>query len=413
MDRIILHCDLNAFYASVECLYRPDVAHLPVAVGGDEQMRHGIVLAKNEKAKAFGIATGEPLWKAREKCPGLVILPPHSRRYLHFSKLARNIYQRYTNRIEPFGIDEAWLDITERGMDITAGRRIADDIRETVQRELGVTVSVGVSFNKVFAKLGSDLKKPNGTTVIARPDVSKLVWPLPGERLLFVGRSAKNTLHKVGLFTIRDIAHASPRVLKGCLGKVGENLWRYANGLDDSPVAMVDETDPIKGLGNSITTARNLTRQEEIRFVFAYLAQSVSKRLRKQGLVGSTLQIYVRFSDLSHLEHQGQLPAPTQLEDDLIRETWRLFQGVRVQKPIRALGIRLTQLQSAEEAAQLSLLWNEKKRRQRAQLEQCLDQIHRRFGPESVRKAPGLDENLLSLVRSTGIASLPGRPHAF
>ncbi len=193
MERTILHSDLNAFYASVECFCNPKIRHLPVAVGGDAEARHGIVLAKNNLAKSFGIITGETIWNAKQKCNDLVVVPANFERYLKFSRLVREIYAEYTDQMEAFGIDESWLDVTGSLYLFGSGKRIADEIRHRVYMELGLTVSIGVSFNKIFAKLGSDIKKPNATTVITRDNYRAVVWGLPASDLLYVGRSTKGS----------------------------------------------------------------------------------------------------------------------------------------------------------------------------------------------------------------------------
>ena len=236
MDRVILHCDMNSFYASVECLYNPSIRNKPVAVGGSVEKRNGIILAKNDVAKRFGVKTGDALWQARQKCPNLVIVPPDFKKYIKLSRLAVEIYNSYTNLVEGFGLDECWLDVTGSTHLFGSGEEIAEAIRQRVKTELGITCSIGVSFNKIFAKLGSDMKKPDAITVITKDNYKSTVWPLPVEDLLFVGRATKQKLNRYGIKTIGDLACSNLSFLETLLGKWGSYLWGYANGLDASTV---------------------------------------------------------------------------------------------------------------------------------------------------------------------------------
>lgn len=255
MDRVILHSDLNSFYASVECLYHPELRGKPVAVGGSAEERHGIILTKNDLAKKCGVKTGEALWEAREKCPDIVILPPNFPLYLKFSKMARQIYADYTDKVEPYGIDECWLDVTGCNK---SGLEIAEEIRQRINFEMGVTVSIGVSFNKIFAKLGSDMKKPDAITVISKEHFKDKIWGLPAADMLYVGKSTNSKLARYAINTIGDIANMRVEFLTSFLGKMGGCLWAFANGLDDSPVAYDGEVAPCKSIGNSTTCYRDL-----------------------------------------------------------------------------------------------------------------------------------------------------------
>jgi DNA polymerase IV len=254
MGRTILHVDINNYYASIECLYRPEIRDKPVIVGGDVEARHGIVLAKNNIAKKAGIKTGDAIWQAKQKCAGLIVVPPDFRKYLRFSRMARAIYADYTDQIESFGIDEGWCDVTGSIRLFGDGQHIADTIRQRMKNELGVTVSVGVSFNKIFAKLGSDMKKPDVTTVINEDNFKQLVWPLPVGELLYVGRSTRRKLESRAIFTIGDLAHTDSHNLKLLLGVWGETLWQFANGLDSAPVKRAGVESIVKSIGNSTTT---------------------------------------------------------------------------------------------------------------------------------------------------------------
>ena len=253
MQRVILHCDMNNFYASVECMLNPELKNKPVAVCGSVEERHGIVLAKNYAAKAFGVSTGEAIWQAKQKCQDLVIVEPHYEQYMKFSKLAREIYGRYTDQIEPYGMDECWLDVTGSGC-MGTGFEIADEIRRTVKFELGLTISAGVSFNKIFAKLGSDMKKPDAITCIEADSFQEKIWCLPASDLLGVGRATEKVLSGYGIHTIGELAATSDDFLKCRLGKNGLAIKKYANGLDDSPVMRSDYVSPVKSIGHGITT---------------------------------------------------------------------------------------------------------------------------------------------------------------
>ena len=283
-NRIILHADLNNFYASVECLYNPSLRGKPVAVGGDAEKRHGIILAKNNEAKAFGVKTGETLWQARQKCPGLIFASPRYDLYVKYSRLARSLYEEYTSQVESFGLDECWLDVTNSETLWGDGKRIADEIRLRVKRELGVTVSIGVSFNKVFAKLGSDMKKPDATTVIPRETFQEIVWPLPVENLLFVGRATTRKLKSTGVRTIGDLAQTNVNALRRKFGKPGEMLWNFANGLDESRVSEADAAQKIKTISNSSTLPRDLISEEDVKIPLYILCESVAERLRDHSL---------------------------------------------------------------------------------------------------------------------------------
>jgi len=389
MDRTILHCDLNGFFASVELLTLPHLRDLPVAVCGDPNSRHGIVLAKNEAAKAFGIKTAETIWQARKKCPDLVCIPPHHDRYAAYSRLVNEIYLRYTDLVEPFGIDESWLDITG-SMHLFGGdaAAIADEIRTTVKKELGLTLSVGVSFNKVFAKLGSDYKKPDATTVISRENWQQIVYPLPASDLLFVGRTINQTLQQYGIETIGQLSAADPLLLENCFGKHGQLLYRYANGLEDSPVRAWHEPEPIKSVGNSTTYANNLTTREEVRAGMAMLCDNVAMRLRRHGLYCSGVQIGIKDPQFKNISRQKQLPRSTHLMKDLLSAAMELVDNYwKFPAPIRLLSITAINLTANEETYEQVDLFSpaghaENPRQER--LEQTMDAIREKFGKRAI-----------------------------
>ena len=398
MDRVILHSDMNSFYASVECLYRPEIRDLPVAVGGSEEARHGIILAKNQHAKKFGIKTGEPLWAARRKCPELVVVPPDFPKYQRFSQMAREIYLQYTDRFEPFGIDEGWLDVTESVRLLGSGRQIAEQINAQIKKELGVTVSVGVSWNKVYAKLGSDYKKPDAITVFDRSNYRRLVFPQPVGNLLFVGSSTESKLRLHGVRTIGDLAACDVGQLELLLGKWGAVLHSFACGEDDTPVALFDEHSAVKSVGNSTTAVRDLVNDEDVKIIFTVLADSVARRLREHGLYGQTVAIQVRNKDLYSFTRQCKLYNPTCLASEITAAAMRLFKKhYNWDKPIRSLGINVSDLLPADEVTtQCDIFSSEAEREKREHLEQSLDEIRRRFGNFAIRTGNLLTDRRLS-----------------
>lgn len=389
MSRVILHCDLNCFYASVELLSHPELRELPVAVCGDPASRKGIILAKNEPAKRCGVKTAETIWQARQKCPDLVLLPPHHDRYREFSRLVNAIYGQYTDLVEPFGIDESWLDITG-SMHLFGGdpKEIADDIRQRIRRELGLTLSVGVSFNKVFAKLGSDYKKPDATTVISPENWQSIVWPLPVGSMLFAGPAAQRALGQYGIRTIGQLAAAGSALPQELLGKLGHQLWCYANGLDDSPVRPQHLQEPVKSVGNSTTFRENLTTREEIRRGTALLCDSVATRLRQQGLYCRCLQVGLRDPSFHNISRQKHLPHSTHLMRELLSTAMELIDQIwRSPNPVRLISVTALNLTDQWETYEQEDLFAPAQSRQdqrQEKLEQAMDNIRRRFGGKAI-----------------------------
>ena len=389
MDRIILHCDLNCFFASVELLSHPDLHHLPVAVCGDPSSRHGIILAKNEPAKRCGVQTAETIWQAKKKCPSLVLLPPHHDRYRVYSKQVNAIYEQYTDLVEPFGIDESWLDVTGSlhlfGGDAAA---LADTLRRRVREELGLTLSVGVSFNKVFAKLGSDYKKPDATTVISRENWKEIVWPLPVGDLLFVGGAARKLLAQYGVKTIGDLAACPTDMLESLMGKLGTQLHEYACGLDASPVRSRYDREPVKSVGNGTTFPQNLTTWEQVRGGIAVLADSVATRLRRYGLYAGGVQVTVRDPAFRDRSRQTQLSTPTHLIRDITAAALELTgQLWKPPSPIRALtvtAIHLATPSDAYEQVDLFTAAEAPKRKKQEQLEAAMDHIRSKYGTDAI-----------------------------
>ena len=392
--RTILHSDCNGFYASVECLYNPDIRDKPVAVGGDAEKRHGIILAKNELAKKYKIKTGEAIWQARQKCPSLVVVSPHFERYMRFSRMCRRIYSDYTDRIENFGLDEAWLDVSGNDTD---GEAIAQEIRRRVKKELGITVSIGVSFNKIFAKLGSDYKKPDAVTVISKDNYRDIVFPLPAEDLLYVGPATKKKLNRLGVYTIGELAAFPLSVLRENFGKWGDVLYTFSNGLDASPVMHADETTAIKSIGNSTTAVRDLENLEDVRMVLMVLCDSVCRRLREQGARAGLVGISVRDKDLYTFTRQHKLLSPTDITQEIFDAATELFiANYRWEKSIRSLGVSVSELCSRDSAVQLTMLMDENSRERKMLLDRSLDALKRRFGAFCVRPAALMKDPRLS-----------------
>ena len=311
MDRTVLHIDMNSCFASIECLHQPAIRDKPVAVGGDVEARHGIILAKNQIAKKYNIKTGEALWQARQKCPELVIVQPHYDLYLRFSRLARQIYSEYSPQVEPFGIDECWVDMTGIEKLNKGAEALANEIRERIKFELGITVSIGVSFNKIFSKLGSDYKKPDAVSVFTRENFRERIWPLPVSDLLYVGPATTRKLSKYGIHTIGELAQTDPQYLQDWFGKLGFVLYSFANGLDTTPVCSTGDEAIIKSVGNSTTAPRDLSCDDDASIIYWMLSESVAERMRDDGFLCRTVQIYVRDNELNWFERQMKLPAPT------------------------------------------------------------------------------------------------------
>lgn len=395
--RVILHSDCNGFFASVECLYNPEIRQKPVAVCGDADKRHGIILAKNEIAKKYNIKTGEAIWQAKQKCPELVVADAHYDRYLRFSKMAGRIYSDYTDMIEPFGLDESWLDITANVENFEQGYQIADEIRRRVKYELGITVSIGVSFNKIFAKLGSDYKKPDAVTLITPENYKDIVFPLPSEDLLGVGRATKKRLKTLGINTIGDIANAPREILRSQLGKFGNTLYSFANGYDSSPVKKIGYTSLPKSIGNSTTPSKDMENFEDAKIVLSVLCDSVCRRAREQNLVASTVSINIRDKDLYIINRQEKLSRHTNLTSEITAATLKLLDiNYDWRKPIRSIGVTLSDFVPGNTSAQTSIFVDEYKREKLEKLDHSLDGLKARFGSFCVRPANTLRDKELS-----------------
>ncbi len=387
MDRIILHCDLNSFYASVEMLYHPETRHLPIAVGGSVEQRHGIILTKNALAKKFGVKTAEPIWQAKSKCPNLIVYPPDFSKYLKFSKLVKNIFLDYSDRVESFGIDEAWIDITHSYHLFGTPYRVAYLIKERIKNELGITASVGISYNKVFAKLASDIQKYDAITIINRENKEKIVDPLPTNDLLFVGNSTFEKLQALNIHTIGDIAKSEISYLKNVLGKTGELIHYYANGHDLSEVAKYDHSRVAKSIGNSTTTVTDMSTYQDIYLVLSILSQSVAARLKQQGLAGKCISVGLRTKELKSFSLQTTLINPTNLYQEILNESMELVKkNYFLDIPLRSIGVSVNKLISEDSHQQLDLFSKLDKEKIRA-VEDTVDKIRERFGYNSINYA--------------------------
>ncbi len=393
-ERVILHCDCNNYFASVELLTRPELKDKPVAVAGDPEGRHGIILAKNMVAKGYGVRTAETIWQARQKCPGLILLPPHMARYRELSRKINAIYLDVTDQVEAFSIDESWLDVTGSRLLFGDGATIADALRRRVREEIGVTISVGVSDNKTWAKMGSDYKKPDATTVITRENVGQVLYPLPVEDLLFVGRAAAEALRRHGITTIGALAACREETLTRLMGKQGAGLWRMANGLDDSPVRRWGEREPVKSVGNSTTFAHDLVGREACRAGLMPLCDSVGGRLRAQGLRCRTVTLQIKDPQLKVISRQKTLPVPTGLTRQIFRAACELLEESWPERaPVRLMAVTAGGLSASGEdvAAQLSFLAPVAADDPRqVSLEMAVDRVRARFGQEIVR--PGTEK---------------------
>lgn len=396
MGRTILHSDCNCFYASVELLHHPKLRGKPVAVGGDPEARHGIVLTADYTAKRYGVKTGMALWQAKQVCPDITFLPPRMDLYLRFSRMAQEIYAEYTDKREPYGIDESWLDVTDSVSIKGDGYHIAEEISSRMKKELGITVSVGVSFNKIFAKLGSDYKKPDAITTMYKDEFKAKAWPLPVSDLLYVGSVTNKKLQGMGIKTIGGLAMTDEDLLVRKFGKVGSILWAFANGYDDSPVKLENTSAPIKSVGNSTTTPKDMETDEDVKIVLYILAESVAARLRENGFRCRTVEINIRDKDLYHFTKQVKLKNASNITAEIAEAGYKLYkENYRLpadekekknsipefyQKPLRSIGIRGTDLVNDYFWEQLDMFTDPQYREKQMKMDDAVDVIRKRFG---------------------------------
>lgn len=409
MKRVILHSDMNACYASIEAKLNPALKGIPMAVAGNPANRHGIILAKSEKAKKMGVKTGEPIWQAMSKCPDLTVVPPHYEEYLRHSKMARALYYEYTNQVEPFGLDECYLDVTGSVHLFGSGEEIAEEIRKRMKEEIGISVSVGVSFCKIFAKLGSDMKKPDATTVISEENFREKVWPLPVRDMVGIGPATERKLNKIGIFTLGDISQAPVNIMKNLLGVNGVYLWQYCNGMDIRPVVDRDHKDAIKSIGNSSTTKRDLNSDEEVYNVLQELSFSVSRRLREAELEAMGVEVFVRNSELQSFNFSKKINMASQSSIILVREAMEVFkEKYRWAFPVRAVGIRAINLRGQGGGSQMDVFLNHEKFQKSEDVDTALYKIRKKYGKNSITFA-ALKRDIGLPSDMTEIVTLPSR----
>ncbi|MCR5268456.1 MAG: DNA polymerase IV [Lachnospiraceae bacterium] len=397
MDRSILHSDMNCFYASVEMLHHPEFGERPLAVGGDPEARHGIVLTANYPAKRRGVKTGMALWQAKQACPEVIFVPPRMELYLRFSRLAHEIYADYTDLQEAFGIDESWLDVSACATAAGDPLSIAQEISRRVRHELGLTVSIGVSWNKIFAKFGSDYKKPDAITEITRDNYRKIVWEAPAADLLYVGRATKKKLSAIGINTIGEIATCDPKILHAHLGKMGYVLRAFANGEDDTPVCPENSAYPVKSIGNSTTTPRDLVNDDDVRMVIYLLAESVASRLRDHHFAGTLIGISIRDNGLFSFTRQKKIQVATNISDEIARYAMQLFkENYHWQNPIRSVGVRVGELVADEYWYQTDLFSDPKMREKQLKVDMAVDSLRTRFGHDAVLRGQMYYDRVLS-----------------
>ena len=416
MGRTILHSDCNCFYASVELLHHPELRGKPVAVGGDPEARHGIVLTADYTAKRYGVKTGMALWQAKQVCPDITFLPPRMDLYLRFSRMAQEIYAEYTDKREPYGIDESWLDVTDSVSIKGDGYHIAEEISSRMKKELGITVSVGVSFNKIFAKLGSDYKKPDAITTMYKDEFKAKAWPLPVSDLLYVGSATNKKLQGMGIKTIGGLAMIDEDLLVGRFGKVGSILWSFANGYDDSPAKLENTSAPIKSVGNSTTTPKDMETDEDVKIVLYILAESVAARLRENGFRCRTVEINIRDKDLYHFSKQMKLKNASNITAEIAEAGYKLYkENYRLpadekekknsipefyQKPLRSIGIQGTDLVNDYFWEQLDMFTDPQYREKQMKMDDAVDVIRKRYGFYSIQRGLMYRDRMLSAVNA-------------
>ncbi len=382
-----MHCDMNNFYASVEVLYHEAWRGRPLAVCGDKEARHGIVLAKSEEAKRCGVTTGEAIWQAKQKCRELIVVEPHFERYVKYSRLAQEIYGEYTDLVEPFGMDECWLDVSGSRLAFGDGVTIGNALRRRMKKELGLTISVGVSFNKIFAKLGSDLKKPDALTRIDREHFRETVWPLPIGELFGVGRKTGATLHRFGIDTIGALARADLYFLNLTFGKVGLMLHAFANGEDPSPVVPTQFASPIQSVGHGFTAPSDLTQYDQVRLLILSLCQEIGQKLRFHQMTARGIAVECKTASFCTRSLQKQFKAPTDATATLVKEAYALFcERYPFYEPLRALTVRAIGLEDAKSGIQLTLFSDTNEERNH-RLDRACDAIRNRWGKTAVTPA--------------------------
>lgn len=385
-DRTILHCDMNNFFASVELLDYPELADLPVAVCGNPENRHGIILAKNQLAKKCGVVTAETLWQAKQKCPDLVTVPPHHDKYKKYYRMINKIYERYTDMVEPFSIDESWLDVTASLKLFGTGMEIAEKIRNDIRTELGLTLSIGVSFNKIFAKMGSEYKKPDAITAITRDNYKELLWPMEIGEMFFVGSATAQKLRNVGINTIGGLAQSDRNAAVALLGKQGGMLHDYANGLDDAPVCLASEREKIKSVGNGMTFKRDLSSIDDVRTAVISLSDTVASRLRKYQMKARGVKVDIKDTRFKSVSRQQQLENASNLTEDIFKGAMKIIEeNWQGKDPIRLITVTCINLSDEDESIQLSMFGKSAADDKKGEdINKAVDEIRGKFGSSAI-----------------------------
>lgn len=403
MMKDILHCDLNNFYASIECILKPELKNFPVAVCGDPEKRHGIVLAKNNIAKSFGIKTAETIFSAKKKCPGLICVPPHHDKYLDYSEQVKAIYYNYTDMIEPYGIDECWLDVTGSLKLFKSAENIAESIRSEVKQKTGLTVSIGVSFTKVFAKLGSDLKKPDAVTVITRENYKEKIYNIPVAELFMIGKQTAKKLVLLNINTIGELAEAPVELLMQHFGINGKRMKDDASGIEQTEVNKFNNARTVKSIGHGVTTARDVKSLEDAKTVLYHLAELTATRLRKYGFKGACIAISLRDNKMFTFSRQISLDYNFNSASEIAKQAFELLKtnyNFDTMPPLRTISLSITHLKSLSDSEQLDM-FADTNLQKNAVLENSIDKIRLKYGYNSIQRGL-LIENTFITDRHSG-----------
>ncbi len=384
----ILHCDANNFYASVACTLDKSLQGKYVAVCGDPTKRHGIVLAKNQKAKEMGIKTGDVIWQAKQKCPELVVVAPQYEEYVKYSDKLFNLYTQYTDRVEPFGIDECWLDVTHSLRLFGSGQAIAEELRQRVKEELGLTISVGVSFTKVFAKLGSDMKKPDATTVISPSNYKQKVWSLPANDMIMIGRRTYAKLQSMGINTIGDLANTNVELLRTKFGVNGQKMYDNANGISDEEVRLYYQPHIPKSIGNSTTLPQDIESIDQVSAVLTALSEMVAVRMRRYNFCAAGIGVGIRYNDLTGVGKQVKMDITTSTASEIRDAALELFLAINVRAlPIRALSVSTFDLREKEQQSAQISLFDMPSDDKHSRLDKSIDELRKKYGYDVIQSA--------------------------
>lgn len=394
-NRIILHCDLNNFFASVECIENPKLQGKPVAVSGNPKKRTGVILAKNEKAKSFGIKTGDVIWEAMQKCPKLICVESNYKKYLEYSEKVFEIYKRYTDKIESFGIDECWLDVSNSQKIFGNGQEIANKIREDIKKELGLTASVGVSFCKLFAKIGSDLKKPDATTVISKENFKSIIYPLEIDSVIGIGRKTSKKLKKMNINFLGEFVQVDDKILKNLFGIPLVELKQKLLGFDNEEVSTIYSQNRIKSIGNGTTTVIDIEKEDDIKTVINLLCEEIARRLRKKNFTTSAVSIHIKTNEFKTEGKQAKIGFETDSSQTISDEVFKLLKTFwDFSKLVRSIRVCCFSLKDKTEQTQISIfsLAEDKK----SKLGEGVDKIRKKHGASKIHRADSKDANFIN-----------------